>query len=87
MAKVSSGDHSRRGISTTRGSWRNWLRKALTAAVVGAAGVPRLTSKIPVFVVTLASCRSIFVVLVLMQQRALDGPFLQAVLSTDNGQT
>ena len=31
----------------------------LGSAVVGAAGVPRLTSKIPVFVVTLASCRSV----------------------------
>ena len=37
-----------RGTSTTRGSDRNSLRKRRTALLVGASGVPKLTSNTPI---------------------------------------
>src|SRR5437764_5920805 len=39
------GSHSQRGSGTTRGSDRNSARYSRTARAVGAAGVPRLTSR------------------------------------------
>src|SRR2546430_15878479 len=41
----SSGSHSHRGSGTTRGSERNSARYSRTAGAVGAAGAPRLTSR------------------------------------------
>jgi len=47
MNPKSTGNQIHLGNRTTRGSERNSARKARTAAGVGAAGVPRLTRRIP----------------------------------------
>src|SRR5580704_4219705 len=47
ISPYSSGSHSARGSSTTRGSARKRARNARTAAGSGAAGVPELTSRMP----------------------------------------
>src|SRR5580704_765180 len=47
ISPYSTGSHSARGSSTTRGSARKRARNARTAAGSGAAGVPELTSRMP----------------------------------------
>ena len=46
----------KRGISTIRGSDKNSRKYVLSAAVVGASGLPKLVNKMPVFLLNLPSC-------------------------------
>ncbi len=52
MMQCRINHHTARGISTTRGSDRNWRKYGRTAAAVGASGVPRLTSTTAVLAIT-----------------------------------
>ena len=47
--RITIQSHLGGGDPTTLGSDNNSFRKGLTAALVGASGVPRLVSKIPIF--------------------------------------
>src|SRR5882762_5838454 len=51
MMPLRIGHQTSRGISTTRGSDRNCFRYDFTALAVGAAGVPRLISRMPVLAI------------------------------------
>src|SRR5438132_7229317 len=70
----SSGSHSARGSSTTRGSARKRARKARTAAASAACGVPELTSRMPMRSVTSAEAHA-----EVFQLSVVEDPVLRAL--------
>ena len=54
--RINIQSHLGGGDPTTLGSDNNSFRKGLTAALVGASGVPRLVSKTPIFGESNSSC-------------------------------
>ena len=54
--RINFQSHLGGGDPTTLGSDNNSFRKGLTAALVGASGVPRLISKTPIFEESACSC-------------------------------
>ena len=54
--RINFQSHLGGGDPTTLGSDNNYFRKGLTAALVGASGVPRLVSKTPIFGESYSSC-------------------------------
>ena len=54
--RINIQSHLGGGVPTTLGSDNKAFRKGLTAALVGASGVPRLVSKTPIFEESACPC-------------------------------
>ena len=54
--RINIQSHLGGGVPTTLGSDNNAFKKGLTAALVGASGVPRLVSKTPIFREAVSLC-------------------------------
>src|SRR5207244_5600500 len=74
ITPYSSGSHSARGSSTTRGSARKRARNARTAPASAARGVPELTSRMPMRSVTSAEAHA-----EVFQLSVVEDPVLRAL--------